>query len=212
VKSTPSNTPKPGDAELENHINSYELAWRMQGSTASGVRNRGRISGDPLPLWHGQDATDNFGRQCLLARRLCESGVRFVQVNYGDNTNNPAWDQHSDLKKHGTRARAISIDPWPDSWQTWNSADFSTPSSGGAVNSDALPMPKKTARGAITTPAGFSLWLAGGGFKSGTAYGETDEWGHHAVVDKVHMHDLHAPPPSRIGSRSRSVDLPLCGA
>ena len=52
----------------------------------------------------GQKATEDFGRQCLMARRLCEAGVRFVQVNYGDNTNNPRWDQHSNLTKHAEHA------------------------------------------------------------------------------------------------------------
>ncbi len=55
----------------------------------------------------GEKETDNFGRECLMARRLCESGVRFVQVNYGDNTNNPAWDQHSNMPKHADHARAV---------------------------------------------------------------------------------------------------------
>jgi Protein of unknown function (DUF1501) len=183
---------KPGDAELEAVINSYELAWRMQGS-APGVLGIEGESQETLSLYGiGHDATDNFGRQCLLARRLCESGVRFVQVNYGDNTNNPAWDQHSDLKKHGTHARAVDrpvAGLLADLEQrglledtiVWWGGEFGR-----------TPYAEKNGTGRDHNPAGFSLWLAGGGFKSGTAYGETDEWGHHAVVNKVHMHDLHA--------------------
>jgi hypothetical protein len=55
----------------------------------------------------GEKHTDNYGRQCLMARRLAEAGVRYIQVNYGDNSNNPAWDQHSNLPKHGEHARAV---------------------------------------------------------------------------------------------------------
>ncbi len=183
---------KPGDSELEAVISSYELAWRMQGS-APGVLGMEGESPETLALYGiGEKATDNFGRQCLLARRLCESGVRFVQVNYGDNTNNPAWDQHSNIKKHGDHALAVDrpvAGLLADLEQrglledtiVWWGGEFGR-----------TPYAEKNGTGRDHNPAGFSLWLAGGGFKAGTAYGETDEWGHHAVVNKVHMHDLHA--------------------
>jgi hypothetical protein len=183
---------KPGEAELDAVINSYELAWRMQGA-APGVLGIEGESEETLALYGiGQKATDNFGRQCLLARRLCESGVRFVQVNYGDNTNNPAWDQHSNLKKHGDHALAVDrpvAGLLADLEQrglledtiVWWGGEFGR-----------TPYAEKNGTGRDHNPAGFSLWLAGGGFKAGTAYGETDEWGHHAVVNKVHMRDLHA--------------------
>ena len=183
---------KPGENELEAVINSYELAWRMQGA-APGILGIEGESQETLSLYGiGQKATDNFGRQCLLARRLCESGVRFVQVNYGDNTNNPAWDQHSNLKKHGDHAHAVDrpvAGLLADLEQrglledtiVWWGGEFGR-----------TPYAEKNGTGRDHNPAGFSLWLAGGGFKAGTAYGETDEWGHHAVVNKVHMRDLHA--------------------
>ncbi len=183
---------KPGEAELEAVINSYELAWRMQGSAPSVLGIEGESQETLASYGIGEGATDNFGRQCLLARRLCESGVRFVQVNYGDNTNNPAWDQHSDLKKHGTHARAVDKPVAGlladlerrgllEDTIVWWGGEFGR-----------TPYAEKNGTGRDHNPAGFSLWLAGGGFKAGTAYGETDEWGHHAVVNKVHMHDLHA--------------------
>ena len=183
---------KPGEAELEAVINSYELAWRMQ-DAAPGVLGIDGESHETLSLYGiGEKATDNFGRQCLLARRLCESGVRFVQVNYGDNTNNPAWDQHSNLKKHGDHALAVDrpvAGLLADLEQrglledtiVWWGGEFGR-----------TPYAEKNGTGRDHNPAGFSLWLAGGGFKAGTTYGETDEWGHHAVVNKVHMRDLHA--------------------
>jgi hypothetical protein len=183
---------KPGESELEAVLQSYELAWRMQGTAPSVLGIEGE-SPETLALYGiGKAPTDNFGRQCLLARRLCESGVRFVQVNYGDNTNNPAWDQHSNLKKHGDHAAAVDrpvAGLLTDLKQrglledtiVWWGGEFGR-----------TPYAEKNGTGRDHNPAGFSIWLAGGGFKKGVAYGETDEYGHHAVTQKVHMHDLHA--------------------
>ena len=183
---------KPGESELEAVINSYELAWRMQGE-APQVLDFAKESPETLALYGiGEKDTDNFGRQCLLARRMCESGVRFVQVNYGDNTNNPAWDQHSNLKKHGEHAKAVDkpvAGLLADLKQrglledtiVWWGGEFGR-----------TPYAEKNGTGRDHNPGGFSIWLAGGGVKHGVAYGETDEFGHHAVIDKVHMHDLHA--------------------
>ncbi len=183
---------KPGESELDAVLQSYELAWRMQDSAPSVLGMDGE-SPETLALYGiGRAPTDNFGRQCLLARRLCESGVRFVQVNYGDNTNNPAWDQHSNLKKHGDHAAAVDrpvAGLLADLKQrglledtiVWWGGEFGR-----------TPYAEKNGTGRDHNPAGFSIWVAGGGFKKGVAYGETDEYGHHAVANKVHMHDLHA--------------------
>ena len=190
---------KPGESELEAVINSYELAWRMQGA-APDVLDFKSESPETLALYGiGEDKTDNFGRQCLLARRMCEAGVRFVQVNYGDNTNNPAWDQHSNLKKHGDHAKAVDkpvAGLLADLKQrglledtiVWWGAEFGR-----------TPYAEKNGTGRDHNPAGFSVLLAGGGFKKGVAYGETDEFGHHAIVNKVHMHDLHATLLAALG-------------
>src|SRR6185503_4501608 len=97
----------PGDAELEAVINSYEVAWRMQ-NNATGVLDLAKETPATLQMYGiNEKVTDGFGRQCLMARRLCETGVRYVQINYGDNTANPAWDQHSNLPKHADHARAV---------------------------------------------------------------------------------------------------------
>jgi len=190
---------KPGESELDAVINSYELAWRMQ-SAAPEVLDFKNESPETLALYGiGEEPTDNFGRQCLLARRLCEAGVRFVQVNYGDNTNNPAWDQHSNMKKHGDHAKAT------DKPVAGLLADLKRR---GLLEDTILwwggefgrtPYAEKNGTGRDHNPAGFSVWLAGGGFKPGLVYGETDEWGHHAAVDKVHMHDLHATLLAALG-------------
>ncbi len=181
-----------GDSELEAVINSYELAWRMQGH-APDVVDLTKESPETLALYGiGEKETDNFGRECLMARRLCESGVRFVQVNYGDNTNNPAWDQHSNMPKHADHARAVDkpvAGLLTDLRQrglledtiVWWGGEFGR-----------TPYAQTNGTGRDHNPGGFSVWLAGGGVKAGIEYGATDEFGHSAVEDKVHMHDLHA--------------------
>lgn len=183
---------KPGESELEAVVNSYELAWRMQGAAPQVLDLNGE-SPETLALYGiGEKETDNFGRQCLLARRLSESGVRFIQVNYADNSNNPAWDQHSNLKKHGDHAKAVDkpVAGLLEDLKQRGLLDDTIVWWGGEFG--RTPYAEKNGTGRDHNPAGFSVWLAGGGFKRGIAYGETDEFGHHAVVDKVHMHDLHA--------------------
>jgi hypothetical protein len=182
----------PGDAELEAVINSYEIAWRMQ-NNAPGVLDLAKESPATLALYGiGEKATDAFGRQCLMARRLCEAGVRYVQINYGDNTANPAWDQHSNLPKHADHARAVDKPVAGlladlkrrgllEDTVVWWGGEFGR-----------TPYAEKNGTGRDHNPGGFTVWLAGGGVKRGFALGATDEFGHLAVKDKVHMHDLHA--------------------
>jgi hypothetical protein len=182
----------PGDAELEAVINSYELAWRMQNNAPEAL-DLSRESPATLALYGiGQKDTDNFGRQCLMARRLCEAGVRYIQVTYGDNTANPAWDQHANLPKHADHARAVDkpiAGLLADLAQrglledtvVWWGGEFGR-----------TPYAEKNGTGRDHNPGGFTVWLAGGGVKPGIAFGETDEFGHLAVKDQVHMHDLHA--------------------
>jgi len=182
----------PGDDELEAVINSYELAWRMQ-NNAPGILDLAKETPSTLAMYGiGEGPTDNFGRQCLMARRLCEAGVRYVQVNYGDNTNNPGWDQHSNLPKHADHARAVDkpvAGLLADLKQrglledtiVWWGGEFGR-----------TPYAERNGTGRDHNPSGFTVWLAGGGVKPGFIHGETDEFGHHAIKGKVHMHDLHA--------------------
>jgi hypothetical protein len=189
----------PGDAELEAVISSYELAWRMQ-ADAPDVLDLASESRETRELYGiGTPETDNYGRQCLLARRLSEAGVRFVQVTYGDNTANPAWDQHSNLPKHATHARAVDRPVaglladlkrrglLEDTLVWWGSEFGRT------------PYAEKNGTGRDHDPDGFTVWLAGGGVKPGFAFGATDEFGHRAVQDMVHMHDLHATILHQLG-------------
>lgn len=190
---------RPGDSEIEALINSYELAWRMQ-SNAPGVLDLAKESASTLALYGiGEKETDDFGRQCLMARRLCEEGVRFVQVTYGDNTANPRWDQHSDLPQHAIHARAVDKPVAGlltdlkqrgllEDTMVWWGGEFGR-----------TPYAEKNGTGRDHNPGGFTVWLAGGGVKPGFALGETDEFGHKAVVDRVHMHDLHATLLHQLG-------------
>lgn len=181
-----------GDTEMEAVIQSYELAWRLQ-NKAPDALDLTQESEATLKLYGvGEKPTDNFGRQCLMARRLAEQGVRYIQVNYGDNSNNPAWDQHSNLPKHGDHAAAVDkpiAGLLTDLKQrglledtiVWWGGEFGR-----------TPYAEKNGTGRDHNPGGFTVWLAGGGVKEGFAHGATDEYGHMAVDGKVHMHDLHA--------------------
>lgn len=189
----------PGDSEFEAVVSNYEMAWRMQASAPS-VLDLGNDSRETHALYGiGEPATDNFGRQCLLARRLSESGVRFVQVTYGDNTANPAWDQHSNLLKHGDHARAVDKPiaglladlkrrGLLEDTLVWWGSEFGR-----------TPYAERNGTGRDHNPNGFTVWLAGAGVKPGFSFGATDEFGHKAVQDKVHMHDLHATILSLLG-------------
>lgn len=185
---------RPGDQELEAVINSYELAWRMQKSVPDILD----LAGEPDHIQRmygigiGNQATEDFGRQCLMARRLCEAGVRYVQVNYSDNGNNPRWDQHSNLEKHADHALAtdqpvaglladLKQRGLLEDTLVWWGGEFGR-----------TPYAQANGTGRDHNPYGFTMFLAGGGVKSGFSYGETDEFGHHAITGKVHMHDWHA--------------------
>lgn len=176
------------DADLDARIESFELAFRMQ-SEAPEVLDISRES-DSTNRLYGIDGgpTDNFGRQCLLARRMSEAGVRFIQVNHS------YWDQHSDLKdKHAELASQVDKPIaglltdlkqrglLEDTLLIWGAEFGRTPTVQGAAKN-----------GRDHNPHGFTYWMAGGGVKGGFSYGETDEFGYYAARDKVHVHDLHA--------------------
>ena len=179
------------DNRLEAVIRSHELAWRMQ-ATAPEILDISRESGTSQAMYGiGRKPTDAFGRQCLVARRLSEAGVRFVQVNYADNSPNPRWDQHSNMPRHAVHARATDLPVAGllsdlkqrgllDETLVWWGGEFGrTPFS-------------QNGNGRDHNPRGFTVFLAGGGVKPGFRYGATDDIGHVAVDSRIHMHDLHA--------------------
>ncbi len=176
--------PHPG---IEGLIESMELAFRMQ-SEAPPVLDMSKESEHTKKLYGiGDSKTDNYGRQCLLARRFAEAGVRFIQVNTPN-----VWDQHGNLKG-GHAKNAAAVDRpiaglltdlkqrgmLEDTLVVWGGEFGRTPIAQGANGRDH-------------NPQGYTMWAAGGGVKGGFAHGETDEFGYYAVKDKVHMHDFHA--------------------
>jgi hypothetical protein len=187
------------DSELDAALESYELAWRMQ-QVAPDLLDISKESAETHELYGlNQPATSRFAGRCLLARRLCEAGVRFVQVNYGDNSANPAWDQHSNISKHADHALAVDrpiagllIDLkrrglLQDTIVWWGSEFGRT------------PYAQDNGTGRDHNPVGFTVWLAGGGFQPGLSYGQTDEFGSQAIEGKIHVHDLHATLLHQLG-------------
>jgi hypothetical protein len=201
----------PGDAELEAVASSYELAWRMQ-KYAPDVLDISKETKETQQLYGiGEKATDSYGKQCLMARRLAEAGVRFIQVTYGDATANPAWDQHSNLPKHGDHALAVDKPiaglladlkrrGLLEDTLIWWGGEFGR-----------TPYAEKNGTGRDHNPGGFTVWLAGGGVKPGLSFGATDDYGHHAVTDKVHMHDLHATILHLLGINHEKLTFQYAG-
>ncbi|HTE16807.1 MAG TPA: DUF1501 domain-containing protein [Armatimonadota bacterium] len=175
------------DSQLEARIESFELAFRMQTEAPKWMDITGE-SAATLDLYGiGKEPTDNFGRQCLLARRYAQAGVRFIQC-----THSYKWDQHGDLKRdHARNAAEVDLPIagllkdlkahglLKDTLVVWGGEFGRTPTAQGDDGRDH-------------NPNGFSMWMAGAGVKGGLAYGATDDYGYYAVQNKVHMHDLHA--------------------
>ena len=178
------------DLALEGRINSFELAYRMQSTMPEAQDLSGESEATKSLYGMDQPITSNFGRQCLMARRFLERGVRFVQVTHSDGE--VQWDQHGNLFKGHTK-NALEVDKpisglltdlkqrglLEDTLVIWGGEFGRTPTAQGTDGRDH-------------NPYGFSMWLAGGGVKKGVAYGTTDDYGYFAQEDKVHIHDLHA--------------------
>ncbi|HEX8911564.1 MAG TPA: DUF1501 domain-containing protein [Humisphaera sp.] len=178
---------------LESAIANYELAFKMQAAVPELMDLKGESAA--TKALYGLDATYDktrtFALECLLARRLIERGVRFVELTV-PNTGNDRWDQHSRLRK-GHEENAAAVDQpiaglladlksrglLESTLVVWAGEFGRTPFAQGSDGRDHNPF-------------GFSVWLAGGGVKGGTVYGQTDEYGYKAVDGRCQMHDLHA--------------------
>lgn len=185
---------RPGGDELAARIGSYELAFRMQTETPEAV-DLSLETEETLNMYGvGQQPTDEYGRNCLVARRLIERGVRFVQLYSGGGHLEETWDAHESIEKnHGRHGAEVDqpIAALLTDLEQRGLLDETLIVWGGEFG--RMPFSEgQNAPGRNHNPYGFSMWLAGGGVKGGTAYGETDEFGFEAVVDRVHLHDLHA--------------------
>ena len=185
---------RPGGDELAARIGSYELAFRMQTEAPEAV-DLSQETAQTLEMYGvGQQPTDEYGRNCLVARRLIERGVRFVQLYSGGGHLEETWDAHESIEKnHGRHGAEVDqpIAALLTDLEQRGLLDETLIVWGGEFG--RMPFSEgQNAPGRNHNPYGFSMWLAGGGVKGGTAYGETDEFGFEAVVDRVHLHDLHA--------------------
>ncbi len=194
------------DAALEGRINSFELAYRMQ--TAAPELQDISDESETTQKMYGldNDVTKNFGRQCLMARRFAERGVRFVQI-----THSYKWDQHSGLKTALPR-NSMEVDQpiaallkdlksrglLNDTLVLWGGEFGRTPVSQGNDGRDH-------------NPQGYTMWMAGGGVKGGLQYGATDDYGYYAVKNKVHIHDLHATILHLLGLDHKKLTYQFAG-
>lgn len=175
------------DSALEARINSFELAYRLQSAAPELQSVDDETEATRKMYGLDQPQTKNFGRQCLMARRFAERGVRFVQV-----THSYKWDQHGSLRTEHAK-NALEVDQpiaalltdlkqrglLDDTLVLWGGEFGRTPTAQGGDGRDH-------------NPNGYTMWMAGGGVKGGIRFGATDDYGYYAVENKVHLHDLHA--------------------
>lgn len=178
---------RQSDPQLEARIQAFELAFRMQTEAPEAFQVEREPEATRKLYGLDDPLTQDFGWQCLLARRLVQRGVRFVQC-----THSYKWDQHSELYNlHTQNAREVdrpiagllkdlkATGLLKDTLVVWAGEFGRTPVSQGGDGRDH-------------NPYGYTIWMAGGGVKGGFAYGATDEIGYHAVEDRMHIHDFHA--------------------
>lgn len=190
-----------GGPELEARIKSFELAYRMQeaGPRAFNVD----LEPEHIKKLYGvgDKRCDHFARQCLTARRMVERGVRFVQIYSGGMENQRSWDGHKDIQGNHSQFAGETDTPIAGlltDLQQRGLLDETLVVWGGEFG--RLPVSQKSQKpGRDHNPHCFTAWMAGGGIKGGVSYGESDEIGHHAAVDKVHVNDLHATILHQLG-------------
>ncbi len=198
----------PDDPVLQARIRSYELAFRMQTAVPE-IMQLNRETEETRRLYGLENGTTaSFGQLCLAARRLAESGVRFIQIFHGSNGGAGAWDAHGNLRQGHASLCAQTDKPiaglvkdlkrrgmLDDVMVVWGTEFGRTPGAQGGNGRDHHPY-------------GFTCWLAGGGIKGGVTHGSTDELGFHAVEDRHYVTDLHATVLHQMGLEPRRLDIP----
>ena len=185
---------RPGGSELAARMKTYELAYRMQSQAPEAV-DLSQESQTTLDMYGiDRQPTDEYGRNCLIARRLVERGVRFIQLYSGGGHLEETWDAHESIEKnHGRHGAEVDqpIAALLEDLEERGLLDETLVVWGGEFG--RMPFSEgRDAPGRNHNPYGFSMWMAGGGIKGGTTYGSTDEFGFEAVENKVHLHDIHA--------------------
>ncbi|MCX6598466.1 MAG: DUF1501 domain-containing protein [Acidobacteria bacterium] len=194
------------DPELEGRINAFELAARMQTEAPEAFEIEKETEATRKLYGYDKPETKDFAWQCIMARRLVERGVRFVQCSHSYK-----WDQHSELVKLHTRnAREVDLpiagllkdlksrDLLKDTLVLWGAEFGRTPVAEGGDGRDH-------------NPYGYTMWMAGGGVKPGFVYGATDEFGYYAVEDRMHLHDLHATMLHLLGFNHEQLTYRFAG-
>jgi len=184
-------------SEVEATISNYELAFRMQSAVPDLLDLKQESEATRKLYGLDEPDTAEFGLQCLLARRMIERGVRFVELLPPARKGIDRWDQHAGiLNGHRVNARAVdkpiaallrdlkSRGMLNETIVLWGGEFGRTPCAQGDVDSKDV--------GRDHNPFGFTMWAAGGGFRPGTVYGATDDFGYYTTENKVHVHDLHA--------------------
>ena len=211
---------RPGDSDLEARMTAYELAFRMQASAPEVADISSETAATKELYGLGDAVTRPYGKQCLLARRMVERGVRFIQIysGCGNNGASAGWDGHNqidynhetmaaqvdrpiagllqDLKQRGLLDQTLVV---------WGGDFGRTPFTDGAESG------ARNNAGRDHNPYGFTVWMAGGGVRGGQVVGATDEIGLNAVEDRVHVHDLHATILTLLGLDHVQLTYPFQG-
>ena len=193
---------KSEDTELAARLNSYELAYRMQSAAPEAVDLTGESEATRKLYGIDEDDTKKFGTLCLMARRLVERGVRFVELYCGSNS---GWDAHVDIEENHSKRCKSSDKPVAGLLKDLKSRgllDSTLVVWGGEFG--RTPFNEK-GKGRDHNPWGFTMWFAGGGIKPGTVVGPTDEIGLRAVEDKSHVLDIHATILHLLGLNSEQL-------
>ena len=201
----------PHDSELSARIQSYELAFQMQTHATEAVELAKESAATRELYGVGEQRTDYVGRQCLMARRLVERGVRFVQIYSGGGNFTESWDAHWDLElNHGMHCGETDkpIAGLLTDLKSRGLLDSTLVIWHGEFG--RMPISQKM-NGRDHNPAGFSVWMAGGGVKGGTVVGSTDEFGYAAAEDKKSVNDLHATILHLMGMDHEKLTYPHNG-
>ena len=201
----------PGDDELNARISAYDLAFKMQ-TEAPEVFDISAETQETLDLYGvGREPTDDYGRRCLLSRRLVERGVRFVVCVSGGGPGNLQWDAHSDIEENHLRMAAQTDQPvaallsdlrrrgmLESTLVVWGGEFGRSPEAQGGKGRDHHNV-------------GFTMWMAGGGIKGGQAVGATDAIGMYAVEQPYHFRDIHTTILNQLGLDQDELSYPHLG-
>ncbi len=203
--------PEPRDAEMDARIDSYDLAFRMQ-TEAPELFDLSRETRQTLDLYGvGSEPTHDYGRRCLMARKLVENGVRFISVVAGGGPGNMQWDAHADIEENHQRMAAQTDRPvaglltdlkhrglLDSTLVLWGGEFGRSPEAQGG-------------RGRDHHNLGFTMWLAGGGITGGTVVGATDAIGLRAIEDRCHLRDIHTTILHQLGLDQDELSFPHLG-